>query len=1411
MAGGNRDFPPALRDFVIDNIQIGKQIGRGANGRILEAEWEGIVVAVKEIHSIFMNEVSDLEFQSFKRSFLRECEQSSRLRHPNIVRFLGVYYPPGARVPSLVMERLQCSLNNLIETNPVVPTGTKLFIIKDVALGLRYLHTRDPPIIHRDLSSNNVLLSKGMEGKIGDLGTARLVDSRKQSRMTKAPGTVDFMPPEALEDITNIHYGKELDVFSFGCVMLHTLSHQWPTPVQAAIINPDTGLVMGGRSEVERRSKYFEKIDRNMSGVLIPLIEGCLSNLPKNRTSIVRLCDQLDNKLIDSERVSINELGMFVLKQEIQQKDAELQRKNIEIQQNYSEIQMKDHEIQRKDHEIQRKDHEIQMKDREIQRKNAEIHRLSLALHDKDVTADYETLKIDVSVPQTITRIAESSCTTSELRKAKSHRSRVFIPGLHSPYITLPSGHNRNLFTVIVMERAESAYALTLDPKMNDIWLPDVSSVNRSFRGDTVAIDLLSSNINKGTVITNLSSISYNHPKEYFVCHIDRHTYNLLVPFNKQYPKIDSCQNVEVNGLSIFADRLCNSFTCYNIKFEDVGKYVYLVRLNLPWTESHVYPKGVPVKHIKWEGDMTFLNILKFNYIPAMPINDGKFLPHILTQAMQQFPIDWEIPHKERRKRKIHENVFTIDDEGTVVLDDALSLEYDQDKNYIVNVHIADASYFVTPGTALDRTASERGRTFYIHYEDDGAMFMLPDNICMNHGSLNPGKERLAVTTQFLFSKKDYSLLSQLSDIEVHRSIVCSLCRLTKEDAGKLLLENSMQHPGNMTATQFSKLKKDVSIMGKIATELRKSQWPGSYLYKPDRSKCDNKYTMAGSSLVEIFMCLCNIAIPTKLLKRDGGVGPVIVHEPIKHHKQLEWLKHHHHLLKYCPVFKRMISDEAITSFSIQNQCFADQTDDSDDFLMVSKESWDKICNLAEKHDSGDLATFLCSLQYFPELYVAYRQLYMSQSKSFYHVINTNNVAESWKYQHSHFGKIYTHFTSPLRRYCDILVHRAILGGRNPSLPSMEVIHKMNIHKWDEREFSKQRNMLYLVDCCRRKIGAVAVTAYVGKVTSKVIELHVLPELQEILPDQICELKMCHLQTKCDAENMHLLKWNLEIIPAPNNRSSRKVKDIEEDYNLVKIPFATLGMVIKDLHEANFNEAKRLIKTCRKECWKCRDVDQQVKPSCNKLTITKNIREYNKLDIQLTSNQTKSYSMEPTISLVRISQTFFCCVLHVKSPIQCYVPNISKFTPRWSPTAHNISYYVDLWQPAIEAESVCNSTSCSRVPLIIKDLKLKWVSPREAHFSANNNYRIKYQRPFGFGDYVCIQYHGLLPNPKSQYTELDGSKKVTWVAHGKIVSDDDAEDVKIIFPENTTLPETPLSDKLCYLEVIPIQLTFRYV
>ena len=999
-----------------------------------------------------------------------------------------------------------------------------------------------------------------------------------------------------------------------------------------------------------------------------------------------------------------------------------------------------------------------------------------------------------------------NSTTVSFMTKKTIHRP--FIPGLHSSYIN--SFSPGDLYTVAIIKGAESGYALVLNPSKRDIWLPDSSALNRSLRGDTIVIDKLTEK--RGNVIANIS----DHPKKYFVCYSDRHARNLFIPIDRQYPKID------ISDLSI-------------IKNQDIEKNVYLVWLNSSWSENYVYPMGKLRKLLSVESDSNLslsgtsykslsksMNILKYSYIPAMLTNNGKH--------EQKFPEDWEIPDEERRKRKFYKDVFTIDDIETVVLDDALSLKCDQNGNYIVSVHIADASYFVKPGSALDRVASKRGRTFYINYEDDRAMFMLPDNLCMEHGSLNPGKERLAVTTQFVFSKEDYSLLSQLSDVEVHRSIVHSVYRLTKEVAGRFLLDESMTRLKDMNTTMFSKMKKGLSVLGKIATKLRKSQWADSYLYEPDRGKQD-KYTMAGSSLVEMFMCLCNTAIPAKLLKRDGRVGPVLVHTAIKHHKQHEWLEKHYHLLECCPLLKRMISIEVIESFNHdrQNSMNVESfggTPSMKDVLAITQECWDKICDLTERSDGNSLATYLCSLYNFPELFVAYRQLCECQSKSFYDIIT--NPAQASEYKHSHFNKIYTHFTSPLRRYCDLLVHRAVLG--ETSLPTAsnkirQLMHTMNIHKWDEREFSRQRNMLCVTKCCRKEAKAIAVTVNVIKVTNKLMELHASPEHQDFLLDRICEVKLSHLQAEGDKKDKSLMKWQVDIIPAPGKVLRKDDFAIKKYLDIVEIPLDILAKTIEAFHYKSFKETKinQLIKLCKANNLKCKDVEQKNAQHSRTLIITKWIREYSKLDIQLSFTQEKYYAIEPTISLIHISQTYSRCLLHVKHPIECYAQSILRSSPVQLLTSKTISDYVSSWWPAVTAESITNSITSRRIPLIIKDLWLEWTSNCKAQFIITNyeDYKIKYQQPFSVEDYVCIQYRDLLPNPNSEDFQLDNNKKVTWVVHGRITKDLH-EKIEITFPENTIPPKVlfskcnnlstshlPISHKLCDLEIIPIQITFR--
>ena len=150
--------------------------------------------------------------------------QMSSLRHPNITQFLGLCFLPGTQLPLLVMERLETSLDDLLEHMPGLPLSLKRSVLEDVASGLVYLHKRMLPVIHRDLTAKNVLLTSFLVAKITDMGNSRIVDMRpgQMARtLSKLPGTLVYMPPEALGETHR--YGPSLDIFSFGHLALYTL------------------------------------------------------------------------------------------------------------------------------------------------------------------------------------------------------------------------------------------------------------------------------------------------------------------------------------------------------------------------------------------------------------------------------------------------------------------------------------------------------------------------------------------------------------------------------------------------------------------------------------------------------------------------------------------------------------------------------------------------------------------------------------------------------------------------------------------------------------------------------------------------------------------------------------------------------------------------------------------------------------------------------------------------------------------------------------------------------------------------------------------------------------------------------------------------------------------------------------
>ena len=172
--------------------------------------------AGKKIHEILLD-IGNVGVQDIAAKYVQECQLMSDLRHPNITLFLGLCFLPNCQLPVLVMERLDGSLDDLLETVPNISLTLKCSILEDVARGLLYLHKQDPQIIHRDLTSKNVLLTSSLVAKITDLGNSRIVNiqpGQLAQTLSQNPGTQVYMPPEALSAAAR--YGPSLDIFSFG-------------------------------------------------------------------------------------------------------------------------------------------------------------------------------------------------------------------------------------------------------------------------------------------------------------------------------------------------------------------------------------------------------------------------------------------------------------------------------------------------------------------------------------------------------------------------------------------------------------------------------------------------------------------------------------------------------------------------------------------------------------------------------------------------------------------------------------------------------------------------------------------------------------------------------------------------------------------------------------------------------------------------------------------------------------------------------------------------------------------------------------------------------------------------------------------------------------------------------------------
>ena len=470
----------------------------------------------------------------------------------------------------------------------------------------------------------------------------------------------------------------------------------------------------------------------------------------------------------------------------------------------------------------------------------------------------------------------------------------------------------------------------------------------------------------------------------------------------------------------------------YFVKPDKKGANIYIPRDNLNGAVEGHKVVVTPLKEGNRVGKITKIighkndvgvDILSFvyeyNFSPSFPdevVEELDDIPSYLTEE----EINKELSSGRRDLRS--EEIFTIDGSDTKDIDDAISLSKLDDGKYKLGVHIADVSYYVKEGTKLDDEAYFRGTSVYLV---DRVLPMLPHKLSNGICSLNENEDRFAFSCEMIIDDK-----GDIGHYEIFKSIIRSRKKMTYEEVNKIL-------EGNTTSEDYKPFEKTLLLMNELSKILRKKMIRRGYIeFESTEAKIkvdenchpthiESRVQRSGEELIENFMIAANETVASSIYYKNLP-GIYRVHDKPDEKRLGEFMK----------------------------------------FLSLHG----YVVNGKNKIDNPkDLQHILSQLEEVPEVRVLHDMAIRSQAKAVYSDINIG-----------HFGlgsKCYSHFTSPIRRYPDLILHRLlkdynynysdrIISERKEELP-IECEH-CSIREQEaqncERDVDKMKKAEYMMD-----------------------------------------------------------------------------------------------------------------------------------------------------------------------------------------------------------------------------------------------------------------------------------------------------------------------------------------------------------